>query len=91
MTAKRKRLEVLEGRHVARLQGARPRRDSLAGAALELARALPEAERQMVEALGARGYADLLEASWAVSEAHTGDSRTLAQRAFALAFEGGTP
>lgn len=89
MTAKRKRLDVLEAQH-ARRQATGPHRDTLAGAALALAHTLPDRERQTVEALGARGHADLLEASWAVTGDDGADPRPLARRAYALAF-GGTP
>ena len=56
--------------------------------ALALLELLPDAERAAVEARGARGVAELLEASWELNT--TGeDLAHLARRAYRLAFEGG--
>ena len=55
---------------------------------LALLELLPDAERAAVEARGARGVADLLEASWELDPAGE-DLAHLARRAYRLAFEGG--
>ena len=56
--------------------------------ALALLELLPDAERAEVEARGARGVADLLEASWELNPAGE-DLAHLARRAYRIAFEGG--
>ena len=58
--------------------------DRLMLEALSVAEHLPEAWRQEVEARGARGYADLLEASW---EAVGTDPADAARQAYRAAFE----
>ena len=56
--------------------------------ALALLELLPDTERAEVEARGARGYAELLEASW---EVVSGDPADVARQAYRVAFEGVKP
>ncbi|MFB9991526.1 hypothetical protein ACFFLM_06035 [Deinococcus oregonensis] len=83
----KKRLELLEARHIRRVtRFSVP--NTLAAEAQRLTLALPEVERQTVEAAGVRGSGLLLEAWW---ESGTGEvTPQTALEAYRLAFEGGT-
>ena len=93
MTGRRSRLGKLSAAHTAR----QARRAALEmdgrGHALEqegraLLELLTDAERAQVEARGARGVADLLEASWELDTA--GEDRAhLARWAYRMAFQSG--
>ncbi|WP_034385993.1 hypothetical protein [Deinococcus sp. YIM 77859] len=95
MTAKRKRLLVLEAAHAARAARHSGHTRTLPGAdtLCELARrvclALPEDLQACVTVQGARGYAELLEAYWRLGFSGNGeDLAAAARQAYALAFEG---
>lgn len=90
MSPSGRRLDALEAQqtaHAARV-GTSPR-NALVVEALALTAALPDELRRIIEEAGARGLADMLAGAWEVEPGE--DRRTLARRAYALAFEGDAP
>ena len=86
MTGKPSRLRRLELAQERKQAGRNRGPDLLMLEVLSWVDLLPEAHRQEVEARGARGYADLIEAVWELNR--TGHDRAdVARRAYRFAFE----
>ena len=86
MTGKTARLRRLELAQQRKQAARKPGPDLLVLEVLGWAELLPEAQRQAVEARGARGYADLMEAVWEVGQVGT-DPADVARQAYRFAFE----